>query len=380
MRIGFRELLTICLVIAFCASGNHLNAAPDARSKQLELQAKKAISHGNYDAAIRFATDALQLTPDSPALLYGRSIAYYRKGDLDNAIKDLNEVIRLKPTVGAPYVDRGSSYARKSWPDKALSDFNQAIRLGPRDARAYCDRADLEDQLLRQPDKALADYNQAIRLAPDFQRAHFNRGTHFIGQHDYARAIADYTRAIRLAPNDLGAYAYRAYAYAKQGDRAGALANATTALRLKPTAVWYMDRVNDLALRAKAHRIMGQPELALRDLREAVRLAPRYPPANSGLAWFLATCPEERFRNGTEAVSLAKKACEIWHWENSEFIDNLAAAYAEAGNFDQATKYEQQSLNDRSLAAKEREEREKRLQLYQQRKPFREQLSVVGKP
>jgi tetratricopeptide (TPR) repeat protein len=79
----------------------------------------------------------------------------------------------------------------KAGPDKALSDFNQAIRLGPRDARAYCDRADPEDQLLRQPDKALADYNQAIRLAPDFQRAHFNRGTHFIGQHDYARDIAD---------------------------------------------------------------------------------------------------------------------------------------------------------------------------------------------
>jgi tetratricopeptide (TPR) repeat protein len=122
----------------------------------------------------------------------------------------------------------------------------------------------------------------------------------------------------------------------------------------------------------------GRPELALRDLREAVHLAPRDPVANGELAWFLATCPEERFRNGTEAVSSAKKACEIWHWENSESIDDLAAAYAELGDFEQATKYERRSLNDRSLAVKEREEREKRLQLYQQRKPFREQFSVVN--
>jgi tetratricopeptide (TPR) repeat protein len=215
-------------------------------------------------------------------------------------------------------------------------------------------------------------------LAPNFQRAYFNRGTHFIGQHDYGRAIADHTRAIRLVPNDLGAYAYRAYAYAKQGDRARALADATAALKLRPTTEWSQWHAADLDLRAKAYRIMGQPERALRDLREAVHLAPRDSGANGELAWFLATCPEERLRNGTEAVSLATKACEIWHWENSESTDHLAAAYAEAGDFDQATKYEQQSLNDRSLAAKEREEREKRLQLYQQRKGFREQLSVVS--
>jgi len=52
----------------------------------------------------------------------------------------------------------------------------------------------------------------------------------------------------------------------------------------------------------------------------------------------------------------------------------LAAAYAEAGDFDQAVKHERQALNDSSLVRKEREEREKHLALFQQRKPFRDEF------
>ena len=379
MIIGFRGGLAISLLTAFCALNGQLEAAPDPRIKQLDLQAKDALSHENYDAAIRFATDGLRLAPQSAALRYRRATAYYRKGDTENAMKDINEVIRLMPMLGPAYVDRGAYYERLGLPDKALADFNQAIHLDSQDARAYCNRADLEDQLLREPDKALADYTQAVNLAPNFQRAYFNRGAHFLGQDDYGRAIADYTRAIVLEPNDLGAYAARAYANAKQGDRASALADATVAIRLKPTKA-YLWRPMNFDLRARAYIIIGQPELALRDLRKALDVMPIDPVANDNLAWFLATCPEERLRNGDEAVSAAKKACEISHWERSGCVDTLAAAYAEAGEFDQATKYEKQALNDASLSPKEREEREKRLTLFQERKPFREQLSVTGNP
>ena len=115
-------------------------------------------------------------------------------------------------------------------------------------------------------------------------------------------------------------------------------------------------------------------ELALRDLRESLRVAPKDSGACYELAWFLATCPEDRFRSGAEAVSTATKGCELSHWENSGLIDALATAYAEAGAVDQAVKYEKQALNDSSLAPKEREEREKRLALFNQRKPFRDEF------
>src|SRR5262249_53243474 len=155
---------------------------------------------------------------------------------------------------------------------------------------------------------------------------------------------------------------------------AHALADANVAIKLKPRTDFYSWRATDLRLRAEAYRILGQAELALSDLRESVHVAPKGPEAYDELAWFLATCPKDRFRNGAEAVSDAKKACELSRWQRSGEIDTLAAAHAEAGDFDQAVKYEKQALNDSSLAPKEREEREKRLALFQQRKPFRDEF------
>ena len=284
-----------------------------------------------------------------------------------------SEVIRQQPSLAEVYIARGAAYHANRTREKALADFNRAIELNPKSARAYCDRAELKEQLLQQPDGALADYNEAIRLAPSFQRAYFNRGAYFITRQDYARSIADFTRAIQLVPNDLSAYAYRAYAHRRHGDRARALVDATTAINLKPTE-FYLWRPTALQLRAWAYRTIGKQELALRDLREAVRLMPNNHAANDNLAWSLATCPEDRFRNGAGAVSAAKKGCELSHWKGVGCYDTLAAAYAEAGDFDQAVKYEKQSLSDSSMAPKERQEREKRLALFQQRKPFRDEF------
>jgi len=309
--------------------------------------------------------------PASICPLFDRGLTYYRKGDADRAIGVFDEVIRLQPTFAEAYIIRGSAYQLKGQLPNALADFDQAIRLDPKSARAYCDRADLEHDLFNRPDKALADYDEAIRLAPNFQRAYYNRGTLFIGRHNYDGAVADLTRAIQLAPSDLSAYSARAEAYLKKGDRTRAISDATVTIKLKPVENRLIRGVH-LCLRAKAYEIIGQSELALRDFRQAARLTPNNGSIKNRLAWFLATRPEDRFRNGREAVLAAKNACELSQWKNSDWMDTLAAAYAEAGEFEQAVKYEKQALNDSSLGPRERGEREKRLVLFEQRKPFRE--------
>jgi TonB family protein len=347
-------------------------------SSELDTSAARAIRQWRWrpqrwkeiNIPVSFTMQSREHYQGSPHELINAT-AHYRKGNNDQAITKLDGLIRQQPKSMDAYIIRGSAYQQKGEAHKALADFDQAIGLDPKSARAFCDRGILEDVLLQQPNKALADYDEAIRLAPNFYRAYVNRGVHFEEQHDYERALRDFTRAIQLQPDDLGTHAYRAYAYAKLGQRSPAQADAGVGIRLKP-AEMPLARVDDLMMRADASRILGQQELALRDLREAVRIMPNGSKANSMLAWFLATRPEDRFRNGAHAVSAAKKACELSRWQSSSFIDTLAAAYAEAGDFDQAVKYEKQALTDSSSAPRERQEREKRLALFQQRKPFRD--------
>lgn len=77
------------------------------------------------------------------------------------------------------------------------------------------------------------------------------------------------------------------------------------------------------------------------------------------------------FRNGKEAVVDAKAACNLCSWGDWDYIDTLAAAYAEAGDFESAIKFEQKAIakakkDDNTKGAQER------LALYQQHKPFRD--------
>lgn len=111
-----------------------------------------------------------------------------------------------------------------------------------------------------------------------------------------------------------------------------------------------------------AHRY----EDARRALDSATHIDPSDTTSLNDLAWLLATAPEAHVRNPHRAVSLAQKCCGLSHWTNAYSIDTLAAAYAAAGNFGQAVRYQQlamQALN-KSDRAEQLESMQDRLKLY----------------
>ena len=89
----------------------------------------------------------------------------------------------------------------------------------------------------------------------------------------------------------------------------------------------------------------------------------------NALAWIYATCPEPAVRNGAEAVRLAEHACQLSERRSVEFLDTLAAAYAETGRFPDAIKTAEETralaeaAKDRATAEMERQ----RLELYRTR-------------
>ena len=56
----------------------------------------------------------------------------------------------------------------------------------------------------------------------------------------------------------------------------------------------------------------------------------------NNLAWLLATCPDAHLRDGVQAVQYAERACELTHSGVTILVGTLAAAYAEAGRFEEA--------------------------------------------
>ncbi len=93
--------------------------------------------------------------------------------------------------------------------------------------------------------------------------------------------------------------------------------------------------------------------------------------AQNDYAWLLATSKFDELRNGTLALDAANKA--VAKKSSASFLDTLAAAYAELGNFELAVATQQQAIE--AISGDEvaiKSELEKRLELYQRSQPWRE--------
>lgn len=75
---------------------------------------------------------------------------------------------------------------------------------------------------------------------------------------------------------------------------------------------------------------------ALQHYEKAVGLDPGFPWAANNLAWLLATCPEEKLRDGLRAVEYSRQAIKVPKTDVPDFIGTLAAAQAAKGDFDAA--------------------------------------------
>ena len=117
---------------------------------------------------------------------------------------------------------------------------------------------------------------------------------------------------------------------------------------------------------------IGQYSNVVAVLHKAILFDPNDDSSYNQLAWIKATCSDTSVRNGKEAVSAASKACELTQWKDWEYIDTLAAACAEAGDFKRAIEFQEQALCTGNPTESEQKVMRERVSLYKQSQPFRE--------
>jgi len=87
-------------------------------------------------------------------------------------------------------------------------------------------------------------------------------------------------------------------------------------------------------------------------------------------AWFLSTCHVDELRDGERAVKYAEQVCEQTNYSSFAYLDTLAAAYAENGQFAVAVNTQQLAIQ---LGPEEyRQEFFDRLSNYVDERPYRE--------
>ncbi len=252
----------------------------------------------------------------------------------DQVIELCDEIIKRHSEFHEPYQLRGNAYASKGDYDEALDEYDQALKL-----------------LVRNPFSFhLGEYEGLL----------YDRGRVFALQGDHPRAIRNYSSAIaglprvkkiyHNYPTEPWFYVARADSYSKIGKFEEAIQDYNHVVENHPNS-----------------KVHGQAF----DLRKQLQRRMKSMATQNRLLRMLASSPTLQDQDAKQAVPSALALCKQTKWNQPKYIDTLAAAYAQVGQFDKAVEWQQKALE---LAKSDKEwavEAKARLQLYQQKKPYR---------
>lgn len=142
-------------------------------------------------------------------------------------------------------------------------------------------------------------------------------------------ALTQFTEAIRLRPSNAEAHNDMALTLMKLGRNQEAIVAFQHSLQIRPTAGAARNLASLLLM-------SGDPAQAIQVYRFAMQVDPGDLQNQRSLAWLLATHPDDKVRNGKEAVALAQQIVTDTNSQVPLFLLTLSLAYAEAGDFDQA--------------------------------------------
>jgi tetratricopeptide (TPR) repeat protein len=366
----------LCIALLLMCSGLTVTAVdPSWKGKEvvltragvkLEVPAKEKIAPRTSGVAKDVTFKVLKDERERLLIESNRQRGWIARSDAvltDQAVIYFTERLAQHPEDSHALMARGVVLMSKKEPDKALADLNKAIELDAKAILAYFNRANLAYEK-KEYDKALADYNTVIAIDPEFDWAYHVRGWIYYRRKDYDRALIDYEKAIQLVPTETVFYRDRGNIAMMRKQYAQAVADFSKSIELDPkySSPWLG--------RSRAWALQKEYGKALADYRKAVDLSPKDASSSfyySGLALFLAGCPDARYRNGKKALAAAEKA---YNWTKGPGeMAALAAAHAELGQFEQAIEW--QSKASESAPAEFKDFYRARLRQYQEQKPYR---------
>jgi Flp pilus assembly protein TadD len=264
----------------------------------------------DLDAAASHLETAHDLRPQTAAPLGGLAQVRKRQGRLDDAITLLRLALEKDPSLAATHRELASDLLLKGQWQEAAAHFQESLRVKPHDPSA---RLSLAFALVRlgRLDDAAAACAAALGDVGDAPEAPALQGEvlHQLGQ-------------VR----------------ARQGDAREALNCFRQAVEAVPRSARFRCSLALALARA------GAKADAERQYQEALRLERHWPQRFLALARTLATHPDENVRDGLTAIDLATAACDATGSQRPADLDTLAAAYAEAGRFDDACATERRAI------------------------------------
>ena len=331
-------------------------------------------SSGQWMKAVEHFQEAIRLKPDYAQAHSNLGNTLAGHGRVTEAIDHCRRAVQLDPEDPKAHNNLGSVLAIAGRLPEAIEHYQEAVRLRPDDAVAHSNLGSILDKADRLPE-ALEHHQLAIRLQPNDPVAHSNLGDTFARAGRLAEAIEHFQWTVSITPDDGDAHNNLGLVLARLDRIPEALEQFQEAARLKPDFLQAQQNVV-LALSR-----VGRIREAVQHGLDAAQRSPDQPQINRFVAWLMATHESADGGDPARAVELAQRACDLTNRQGVTCLDTLAAAYASAGRFDEAvaTAKEAWQLAQAAGQGSLAEEIHIRLQLYRDRKPYREPSGHAAK-
>lgn len=217
-------------------------------------------------------------------------------------------------------------------------------------------------------DDAARYYEEVLRLLPSAADARLGLGIVETMRGRLERAEEQLVQALRLRPRDPESNFHLGMLCALTGRQRDAVQLFQRAVTLHPGAAPYQGAL------ALALLDLGDATTSRQVYAELLRQFPSWPAEAAAAARGLATHPNPGHRNGRLAVHVARQACHAHEQPPAACLDTLAAAWAEAGQFEEAVATARKALEAATASGQEplAGQIRQRLRLYEQRQPFHE--------
>jgi tetratricopeptide (TPR) repeat protein len=308
----------------------------------------------------------LQACGESPGAYVQLGGAFQKLENFETAARCYEKALCLDPNDQFALLDLGTVLLGQGKVEQAIEQYREAVRRVPQSARHHYYYGAALARVGR-TQEAIAELEEALRFDQNWTAAHKSLGTLLSAQDRFDEAIPHLRAAVAGGLGDPLAHYNLGRMLAMQGNFAESAECLKQAISLQQRN-WRLHAMLAFALHES-----GQESAANEQYRQASRLNAKWVEALNQEAWLLATNPDARKRTGRTARQFAQQVCQATAGRQARFLDTLAAAEAEAGNFSLAIETakhaiailssDQQASLAREIAG--------RLQLYEKNQPIR---------
>lgn len=342
-----------------------LETLPDNAEARYNL-AQALVMQGQVEESIEHYRRALADGPERADMQARLGVALFSLREFNTARHHLTRALELDPQNADALKALSSMLSAQGDRAQAAALLERCLVNAPDDVAAWLLLADVR-VAQRAVDEAEIALQRALELNPRLPSAQRSLAQLLGDRGENEEAIEWLRRALALEPDDSASRYSLGRLLLLTGNDAEAAEAFEAVLELNPD-----DERAHFGM-AQVHEHRRQWADAAEHYRQALRVRPDWLDASNNLAWLLATCSEAAVRNGSDAVALATRACQATGYQDPRVLDTLAAAHAEAGEFDEAVETAQQAIDlakGRELSALA-DEISLRLELYRAKQPYR---------